>query len=148
MINVGFLKDWTACLKKGELSPKLYNRSARQIINYAIMLENATRGHPIQKRITKLRKEAEKIENLGEGRRSARLKTRKRVECPVCYTKNKLADSLRLNCDHQFCKKCLIRNLQNSKLCPCCRRQIDRVEGDHIYKLKWEGDKMVVKMMA
>lgn len=47
---------------------------------------------------------------------------RDRVECHVCY--GMLLDPTTTPCGHSFCRKCLIRSLDHSTLCPHCRREL------------------------
>lgn len=47
---------------------------------------------------------------------------RDRVECHVCYSM--LLDPTTTPCGHSFCRKCLIRSLDHSTLCPHCRREL------------------------
>jgi len=43
-------------------------------------------------------------------------------ECPVCLEAFKQPVATR--CGHVFCKKCLIRAMEPSKLCPKCRTSV------------------------
>ena len=44
------------------------------------------------------------------------------LECQVCYSL--MLDPLTASCGHTFCRKCLVRVLDHSNLCPACRRII------------------------
>jgi len=45
---------------------------------------------------------------------------KKSFECPICL--NEKQKGLQLNCNHIFCKGCLIRWLRKTKNCPYCRQ--------------------------
>ncbi|RFU35858.1 hypothetical protein B7463_g495, partial [Scytalidium lignicola] len=45
---------------------------------------------------------------------------RPELDCQVCYAL--FLDPVTTNCGHTFCRKCLQRVLDNSSLCPVCRR--------------------------
>lgn len=44
------------------------------------------------------------------------------LECQVCY--GLMLDPLTTPCGHTFCRKCVARVLDHSRLCPVCRRQL------------------------
>jgi len=44
------------------------------------------------------------------------------LDCQVCY--GLLLDPLTTPCGHTFCRKCVARVLDHSRLCPVCRRQL------------------------
>ena len=48
--------------------------------------------------------------------------TKNEVECQVCYAL--LLDPLTTTCGHTFCRKCVARVLDHSRLCPICRRML------------------------
>ena len=48
--------------------------------------------------------------------------TKNEVECQVCYAL--LLDPLTTTCGHTFCRKCVARVLDHSRLCPICRRTL------------------------
>lgn len=49
-------------------------------------------------------------------------------ECPICYETLKYEDIVTLNCNHEFCKTCIIQTLHCSKnenpSCALCRKEI------------------------
>lgn len=47
---------------------------------------------------------------------------RSELDCQVCYAL--FLDPVTTNCGHTFCRKCLQRVLDNSNLCPVCRRTL------------------------
>lgn len=49
-------------------------------------------------------------------------------ECPICYENMEDETFVKLNCSHQFCKKCIKNCLSlNQFKCPLCRTQISKV---------------------
>ena len=44
------------------------------------------------------------------------------LECQVCYAL--MLDPLTTTCGHTFCRKCVVRILDHSNLCPACRRKL------------------------
>lgn len=48
--------------------------------------------------------------------------TKNEVDCQVCYAL--MLDPLTTNCGHTFCRKCVVRILDHSNLCPICRRTL------------------------
>ncbi|KAI9828973.1 MAG: hypothetical protein M1819_006472 [Sarea resinae] len=44
------------------------------------------------------------------------------LDCQVCYAL--MIDPLTTSCGHTFCRKCLARVLDHSKICPICRRTL------------------------
>ena len=48
--------------------------------------------------------------------------TRNEFDCQVCY--GLMLDPLTTTCGHTFCRKCVARVLDHSRLCPVCRRQL------------------------
>ncbi len=44
------------------------------------------------------------------------------LDCQICY--GLLLDPLTTSCGHTFCRKCVARVLDHSRLCPVCRRQL------------------------
>lgn len=48
--------------------------------------------------------------------------TKSEVECQVCYAL--MLDPLTTTCGHTFCRKCVARVLDHSRLCPICRRTL------------------------
>ena len=48
--------------------------------------------------------------------------TKSEVECHVCY--GLLLDPMTTTCGHTFCRKCVIRVLDHSTMCPVCRRDL------------------------
>ena len=44
------------------------------------------------------------------------------LECQVCY--GMMLDPLTTTCGHSFCRKCVARVLDHSRLCPVCRRTL------------------------
>ena len=48
--------------------------------------------------------------------------TKTEVECQVCYAL--MLDPLTTTCGHTFCRKCVARVLDHSRLCPLCRRTL------------------------
>ena len=49
------------------------------------------------------------------------------MECQVCY--GLLLDPLTTTCGHTFCRKCVVRVLDHSTLCPICRRDLQMPPG-------------------
>ena len=53
-------------------------------------------------------------------------------ECPICYENMEDETFVKLNCSHQFCKKCIKNCLfLNQFKCPMCRTQISKVYTQH-----------------
>ena len=48
--------------------------------------------------------------------------TKNELECQVCYAL--MLDPLTTTCGHTFCRKCVARVLDHSRLCPICRRTL------------------------
>lgn len=48
--------------------------------------------------------------------------SRNELDCQICY--GLLLDPLTTPCGHTFCRKCVARVLDHSRLCPVCRRQL------------------------
>lgn len=48
--------------------------------------------------------------------------SRSELDCQVCY--GLMLDPLTTTCGHTFCRKCVARVLDHSRLCPVCRRQL------------------------
>jgi len=50
-------------------------------------------------------------------------------ECNICYEEVGLSEFVKLNCNHEFCKNCLINSVKSdrraSPCCAFCRREID-----------------------
>lgn len=53
--------------------------------------------------------------------------TKSEMDCQVCY--GLLLDPLTTTCGHTFCRKCVARVLDHSKLCPICRRELPMPPG-------------------
>ena len=51
------------------------------------------------------------------------------LECQVCY--GMMLDPLTTPCGHSFCRKCVARVLDHSRLCPVCRRTLLMRPGVH-----------------
>ncbi|KKY14328.1 putative atp-dependent protease [Phaeomoniella chlamydospora] len=49
------------------------------------------------------------------------------LECQICYAL--VLDPLTTNCGHTFCRKCVARVLDHSKLCPACRQPLPMAAG-------------------
>jgi hypothetical protein len=49
-------------------------------------------------------------------------------ECPICL---ETECNAKLNCQHSFCGKCIIRNINQSTLCPMCRIPIATITRRH-----------------
>ena len=49
-------------------------------------------------------------------------------DCPICYEPLKYEDTVTLNCNHEFCKICIIQSLHSVKnsapSCALCREKI------------------------
>ena len=52
---------------------------------------------------------------------------RAEIECQVCYAL--MLDPLTTSCGHTFCRKCVVRVLDHSDLCPICRRKLPMPPG-------------------
>jgi len=55
------------------------------------------------------------------------------VDCPICFDAVKQIQTLTTNCNHVFCKDCLCKHLDNTRVdaspaCPMCRTTIKTVE--------------------
>ncbi|KAF7659235.1 hypothetical protein LDENG_00000760 [Lucifuga dentata] len=50
----------------------------------------------------------------------------KDLTCPVC--KSIYRDPVLLRCTHSFCRECLQRSLQFSRICPVCRQEFEETE--------------------
>ena len=48
--------------------------------------------------------------------------TKSELDCQVCYAL--MLDPLTTTCGHSFCRKCVARILDHSRLCPICRRTL------------------------
>ena len=48
--------------------------------------------------------------------------SRSELDCHVCY--GLMLDPVTTSCGHTFCRKCVARVLDHSRLCPICRRQL------------------------
>ena len=48
--------------------------------------------------------------------------SRNELDCQVCY--GLMLDPLTTTCGHTYCRKCVARVLDHSRLCPVCRRQL------------------------
>jgi len=46
----------------------------------------------------------------------------KDLDCQVCY--NLMVEPITILCGHTFCRTCLIRSFDHSKLCPACRQYV------------------------
>ncbi|KAL5396931.1 hypothetical protein PMIN06_007127 [Paraphaeosphaeria minitans] len=46
--------------------------------------------------------------------------TQKELDCLVCY--NMMLDPTTTSCGHTFCRRCLVRVMDHSSICPVCRR--------------------------
>ena len=49
------------------------------------------------------------------------------LDCQICYAL--VLDPLTTSCGHTFCRKCIARVLDHSKLCPACRRPLPMPPG-------------------
>jgi Lon protease-like protein len=48
--------------------------------------------------------------------------THKELDCLVCY--NTMQDPITTTCGHTFCRRCLMRAMDHSSICPVCRRDL------------------------
>ena len=59
-------------------------------------------------------------------------------ECPICLTDQKKFDTLITNCNHSFCKDCVMKSISLSKnarkslSCPLCRCNVDTLETTNV----------------
>jgi len=54
-------------------------------------------------------------------------------ECGICYEEKKVAEHVKLNCNHEFCKDCIINTIKsrqnaNNICCAFCRTEVKSVE--------------------
>lgn len=54
-------------------------------------------------------------------------------ECSICLEKNKI-DWVKTVCGHDFHKKCIIKNLKCSNLCPLCKQDILKYDTQNLIK--------------
>lgn len=68
-------------------------------------------------------------------------------ECNICYDEKKINNFVKLGCNHEFCKDCIIKTIKtvhNNKLCcALCREEVTHIKSRTI-KIKAEIDKYVV----
>lgn len=64
--------------------------------------------------------------------------TEKQEECPICLTDQKIHDTIMTNCNHSFCKDCVVKSLDVSKnarkqlSCALCRSQVHSLETKNV----------------
>jgi len=67
------------------------------------------------------------------------------VECPVCYCTLETATFLKTNCNHSYCKDCIVRHITSFSTktsvptCPFCR--------EHIVSVKVPNEELVSELM-
>ena len=54
-------------------------------------------------------------------------------ECGICYEEKKVADHVKFNCNHEFCKDCVINTIKsrqnaNNICCAFCRTEVKSIE--------------------
>ena len=54
-------------------------------------------------------------------------------ECNICFEEKEIKDNVKLECNHEFCKDCIIKTLKmnntnNNPSCAYCRREIKNIE--------------------
>ena len=54
-------------------------------------------------------------------------------ECNICYEEKKVSDFTKFNCNHEFCKDCVINTIKsrrnaNNICCALCRTEVKSVE--------------------
>ena len=74
--------------------------------------------------------------------------------CPVCFEKITIDNSVMTDCKHLFCSRCFFRWLTTKNTCPLCRhdffdRIIDREElTNDIVRLLMRGEELSIKNMG
>jgi hypothetical protein len=68
-------------------------------------------------------------------------------ECSICYEGKKSKNFVKLNCNHEFCKECMIKTLEthtaNNLRCALCRSDIKSIQ-TKTEKIKKKFDKFIV----
>lgn len=136
------LEGYVFDLKRGELNLNPQDIKSLDYIKKSLdRCEEEVRRKPSTKHwFDKVRADLATIPTT-EGKKAARLRSRKKILCPICLETKKLADTFQLNCRHQFCKRCLVSALdKENKDCAYCRTPIEIVEGDLKYRIQWYRD--------
>ncbi|KAM5435590.1 hypothetical protein McanMca71_005807 [Microsporum canis] len=123
-IPVG-LHIFTSGTSLEEQSPEFQVHGGRLIGTYSL----ATKGHvPITSNITYTfdEQDRESLNNLDEEvLEEIKLSVLKELDCQICYSL--MVDPYTTVCGHTFCRLCVTRMLDNSSLCPVCRRKLPMI---------------------
>ena len=53
------------------------------------------------------------------------------IQCGICWEEHSNQDFVKLNCNHEFCKDCIIKSVQNdireNPCCAFCRNEVKTI---------------------